>query len=59
MIENKLFRFKWWALFGVSLLAFTGFLDATIVNTALPLIQADLNTNILQLQWVANVFPIS
>ncbi len=58
MIENNIFRFKWWALLGVSLLAFTGFLDATIVNTALPFIQTDLNTNILQLQWVANVFPI-
>lgn len=33
------FRFKWWGLLGVSLLAFTAFLDATIVNTALPFIQ--------------------
>ncbi len=52
------FRFKWWALLGVSVLAFTAFLDATIVNTALPFIQTGLNATILQLQWVANIFPI-
>lgn len=52
------FRYKWWALLGVSLLAFTAFLDATIVNTALPFIQAALKTNILQLQWIANIFTI-
>ncbi len=52
------FRFKWWALFGVSLLAFTAFLDATIVNTALPFIQSALQTTILQLQWIANIFTI-
>ena len=58
MIKNDRFRFKWWALLGVSLLAFTGFLDATIVNTALPFIQGALKANILQLQWVANIFTI-
>lgn len=52
------FRYKWWALLGVSLLAFTAFLDATIVNTALPFIQTALKTNVLQLQWVANIFTI-
>ncbi|MBS0615873.1 MAG: MFS transporter [Verrucomicrobia bacterium] len=52
------FRYKWWALLGLSILAFTAFLDATIVNTALPFIQTALNANILQLQWVANIFPI-
>ena len=52
------FRYKWWALLGVCLLAFTAFLDATIVNTALPFIQTALNANILELQWVANIFTI-
>src|SRR5579863_6870895 len=55
---NTAFRFKWWALLGVSLLAFTAFLDATIVNTALPFIQTAFQANILQLQWVANIFTI-
>ena len=52
------FRFKWLGLLGVSLLAFTAFLDATIVNTALPFIQTALKTNVLQLQWVTNIFTI-
>lgn len=56
MKENL--RYRWWALFGISLLAFTAFLDATIVNTALPFIQTALNATILQLQWVANIFTI-
>ena len=58
MIEHDRFRLKWWALFGVSLLAFTAFLDATIVNTALPFIQAAFKASILQLQWIANIFTI-
>src|SRR5271169_1011999 len=58
MNEHNRFRFKWWALLGGSLLAFTAFLDATIVNTALPFIQAALKANILQLQWIANIFTI-
>jgi len=52
------FRYKWWALLGVCILAFTAFLDVTIVNTALPFIQTALQANILQLQWVANIFTI-
>ncbi|NNM43097.1 MAG: MFS transporter [Chlamydiae bacterium] len=58
MANAEQFRHKWWALLGVSLLAFTAFLDATIVNTALPFIQADLQIDILQLQWVTNIFII-
>ena len=58
MTRRDRFRFKWWGLLGVSLLAFTAFLDATIVNTALPFIQTALKTNILQLQWVTNIFTI-
>ena len=57
-MSKEQFRYKWWALLGVCLLAFTAFLDATIVNTALPFIQTALNTTILQLQWVANIFTI-
>jgi len=50
--------FKWVALFGICILAFTAFLDFTIVNTALPFIQKAFKIDILQLQWVANIFPI-
>jgi EmrB/QacA subfamily drug resistance transporter len=58
VVKHDRFQFKWWALLGVSLLAFTAFLDATIVNTALPFIQTALKVNILQLQWVTNIFTI-
>src|SRR3990170_8992758 len=37
---------KWWALIGVSLLGFIGFIDFTIVNTALPSIQKGLLVNV-------------
>lgn len=52
------YRHSGWALTGVCLLAFTAFLDATIVNTALPFIQVDLNASILQLQWIANLYTV-
>lgn len=50
------FRYKWWALIGLSLLSFTAFLDYTIVTTALPSIQEALHASVLQLQWVTNIF---
>lgn len=43
-------------LIGVSLLSFTGFLDATIVSTALPAIQTSLNMSVTELQWIMNAF---
>jgi len=57
-MDQDRFRYKWWALLGVSVLAFTAFLDATIVNTALPFIQTALQADIFQLQWIANIFTI-
>jgi EmrB/QacA subfamily drug resistance transporter len=51
-------KYRWLALIGISFLAFTAFLDFTIVNTALPFIQKELRTNIIQLQWVSNIFGI-
>ncbi|MBS0624853.1 MAG: MFS transporter [Verrucomicrobia bacterium] len=47
---------RWIALVGISLLAFTAFLDVTIVNTALPFIQSDFGATILELQWITNIF---
>lgn len=44
------------ALIGISLLSFTAFLDATIVSTALPAMQANLRLTVTQLQWVMNIF---
>jgi len=49
---------RWLALAGISVLAFTAFLDFTIVNTALPFIKVAFKTTILQLQWVSNIFSM-
>lgn len=49
---------RWRILFSISLLAFTAFLDFTIVNTALPFIQQDLGTSVIQLQWITNIFAM-
>lgn len=54
----KNYRSKPLAVFGICILAFTSFLDFTIVNTALPFIQRYFKVNVLDLQWVANIFPI-
>lgn len=50
---------KWWALFGVSIASFLGCVDFTIVNTALPALQADLNSSVDSLQWVINGFILA
>jgi len=42
----------WIALLGLALASFLGLLDLTIVNTALPEIQSELNVGVSQLQWV-------
>lgn len=49
---------KYLALCGICLLAFTAFLDFTIVNTALPFIQQAFQVELLSLQWISNIFPI-
>ncbi len=48
MKENR------FVLLGISLASFLGLLDLTIVNTALPAIQQEFHSSVLQLQWVIN-----
>ncbi|QXI29900.1 MFS transporter [Pseudomonas vanderleydeniana] len=50
---------KWWALLGVSIASFLGCVDFTIVNTALPALQADLQASVDSLQWVINGFILA
>ncbi|NBF10693.1 MFS transporter [Pseudomonas sp. Fl4BN1] len=50
---------KWWALLGVSIASFLGCVDFTIVNTALPALQADLGASLDSLQWVINGFILA
>lgn len=49
----------WRALTGISLASFLGCLDFTIVNTALPAIQANLHATVTQLQWIINIFMLA
>jgi EmrB/QacA subfamily drug resistance transporter len=50
---------KWWVLIGVSIAGFLGCVDFTIVNTALPAIQAGLNASVTELQWIINIFILA
>ena len=43
---------KRFVLFGIGIAGFLGCLDLTIVNTALPAIQINLDATVTQLQWV-------
>ncbi len=57
-MESNEYSYKWLSLIGLSLLAFTAFLDFTIVSTAMPFIQASFNASVLQLQWVSSIFAM-
>ncbi|MGY4494322.1 MFS transporter [Pseudomonas sp. TE3610] len=50
---------RWWALAGVSIASFLGCVDFTIVNTALPALQAQLDVPVSTLQWVINGFLLA
>jgi EmrB/QacA subfamily drug resistance transporter len=50
---------KWWPLATVSLATFMLLLDITIVNVALPGIQAGLGATFGQLQWVIDAYALS
>ncbi len=52
-------RRRWWALFAVLLGQFMLVLDATVVNVALPVIQADLKLPDAQLTWVTNAYLVA
>src|SRR5215218_6040190 len=50
---------KWWTLLAVSVATFMLLLDITVVNTALPAIQEDLNATFTDLQWVVDAYTLS
>jgi EmrB/QacA subfamily drug resistance transporter len=49
---------RWWTLGAMCVCMFMIFLDATIVNVALPSIQRDLHARISDLQWVLNAYTL-
>ena len=50
---------KWWTLIAVSVATFMLLLDITVVNTALPSIQRDLNASFTDLQWVIDAYTLA
>ncbi len=50
---------QWLAIFGLSLLGFTIFVDMTIVSNALPTMQKALHANHIQSQWILNALFLS
>jgi EmrB/QacA subfamily drug resistance transporter len=50
---------KWWTLITVSVATFMLLLDITVVNTALPAIEEDLNASFTELQWVIDAYTLS
>lgn len=50
---------KWWVLTGVGLSCFLGYIDFTIVNTALPALRAEMHASVTELQWLVNIFLLA
>ncbi len=50
---------KWWTLLVVCLAIFMLLLDVTIVNVALPSIQAELKSSFTDLQWVIDAYALT
>ena len=50
---------KWWTLLAVSVATFMLLLDITVVNTALPAIEEDLNASFTELQWVIDAYTLA
>jgi len=47
---------KWLSFTGISFLSFACYLDFTVVNVALPTIQHELQANLVELQWIMNIY---
>ena len=50
---------KWWTLIVVCVATFMLLLDITVVNTALPDIQDDLDASFTDLQWVVDAYTLT
>jgi EmrB/QacA subfamily drug resistance transporter len=49
---------KWWTLSAVCVAVFMLLLDITVVNTALPSIERDLDASFTDLQWVVDAYAL-
>ena len=50
---------KWWTLIAVNVAVFMLLLDITVVNTALPAIQEDLDASFTDIQWVVDAYALA
>jgi EmrB/QacA subfamily drug resistance transporter len=50
---------KWWTLVAVLIGVFMLLIDVTVVNTALPAIQRDLDSSFSDLQWVVDAYSLA
>lgn len=50
---------KWWTLLAVCVATFMLLIDVSIVNVALPDIQADLDASLSNLQWVVDAYALT
>src|SRR4051794_2342009 len=50
---------KWWTLIAVNVAVFMLLLDITVVNTALPSIQEDLDASFTDIQWVVDAYALA
>lgn len=50
---------KWWVLLTVGTGTFMSALDASIVNTILPVLRTDLSSNVATIQWVVTVYLLT
>ena len=50
---------KWWTLGAMCFALFMIMLDNTVVNVALPSIQADLGSSLSSLEWTVNAYTLS
>ncbi len=50
---------KWWTLIAVCVATFMLLLDITVVNVALPSIDADLDASFTDLQWVVDAYTLT
>ena len=58
MLNRSTEAAKWYSVIGISIGTAIFGADVTIVNTALPIIQKELVTTTLQVQWMMNIFAL-
>jgi len=50
---------KWWVLLSIGIASFMAALDASVVNTILPVIRREFRCEVADVQWVVTVYPLA